>query len=210
MTLTPDQKKHVEDLLRQGDELAVVRYLQNNLGLSADEALKLTEKLDKTVEESPEVKMSQFMAQASARSMRDSNASKWVGGIFLFFGLVMLGVTSYIFYSNYTFAQTAVPVIGKVVDFDISYSTDDDGNTSTMYSGVFEYEYDGEMYRHTGEVASSSPDYDRGEEVEILIDPNNPNHALVNTFWDRWFVILIVGFFGVTFTGAGYMVLRLF
>lgn len=210
MTLTPDQKKHVEDLLRQGDELAVVRYLQKNLGMSADEALKLTEKLDKTVEESPEVKMSQFMAQAGKRTMSDSNVSKWIGGIFLFFGLVMLSVGCYIFYTNYTFAQTAVPVTGKVVDFDISYSTDDDGNTSTMYSGVFEYEYNGEMYRHTGEVASSSPDYDEGEEVEILIDPNNPNHALVNTFWDRWFVILIVGFFGVAFTGAGFMVLRLF
>lgn len=210
MTLTPEQKNHLENLLKTGEELEAVRYLQNTLGLSAEEALKLTEQLDKTVEESPEVKMRQFMQKSRIRTMKDSNVSKWVGGIFLFFGLVMLGVAGYIFYSNYTFAQKAVPVTGKVIDFSISYSTDDDGNTSTMYSSVFEYEYNGEVYTHESEVASSSPDYDEGEEAEILIDPEFPGKALVNTFWDRWFVILIVGFFGVAFSGAGYMVLRLF
>ncbi|MEQ8928037.1 MAG: DUF3592 domain-containing protein [Fulvivirga sp.] len=210
MNLSPDQKNHLEGLLRAGDELSAVRYLQNTLGLSAEEALKLTEELDKTVEESPDIKMREFMAKSSARAMKDSKVSKWVGGIFLFFGLIMLGVAVYIFYSNYKFAEKAVPVMGKVIGHDTYYSTDDDGNRSLMYSSIFEYAYSGETYTHTSDVGSSSPDYEIGEEAEILIDPEFPGKALVNTFWDRWFSIVIIGFFGVTFSGAGYMVLRLF
>ncbi|MEQ9660807.1 hypothetical protein [Fulvivirga sp.] len=42
MTLTQEQKKHLETLLIAGEELEAVRYLQDTLGLSAEEALQLT------------------------------------------------------------------------------------------------------------------------------------------------------------------------
>jgi len=210
MTLSPDQKKHLESLLKIGDELAAVRYLQNTLGLSAEEALELTEKLDKTIVESPSAGMFQAVRRTSGHMMKDSKVGKWVGGIFMFFGIVMLAICTYIFYNNYTFAQIAVVVDGKVIDFETHYSTDDDGNSSLMYSSVFEYEYNGQIYKHTSDVSSSSPDYDTGEEVEILIDPNLPSKALVNEFWDRWFIITLLGIMGSMFTGMGYMAFRLF
>lgn len=209
MRLSPNQKDHLEDLLKQGDELEAVRYLQNSLGLSAEEALKLTEKLDKTVAETPEVKMRRMLGKTSKDLIKQSKVGRWIGGIFLFFGLIMLGVACYIFYTNYTFSEKAIPVDGKVVRFSTYYSTDDDGNRTLMYNTIFEYEYQGEVYEHESEVSSSSPDYDEGEIVEILIDPSSPNQALANTFWDRWFMIVIMGFFGVAFTGGGLMAFRM-
>ncbi|MEQ8243694.1 DUF3592 domain-containing protein [Fulvivirga sp.] len=210
MTLTQEQKKHLETLLIAGEELEAVRYLQDTLGLSAEEALQLTEKLDKTVEQSPAAAMFKTMKHGSKHMMKDSKVGKWVGGIFMFFGLVMLGVCTYIFYTNYTFAQNAVVVKGEVTGFDTHYSSDDDGGSTLMYSSIFKYEYQGQEYEHTSDVSSSSPDYDEGDEVEILIDPNKPSKALVNEFWDRWFVIVILGFMGTMFTGLGYMAFRLF
>lgn len=209
MNLTPTQKTHLEELLKAGDELAAVRYLQNNLGLSAEEALRLTEKLDKTVEEDDDAKLKSLMKKRGLRAINDSKMGKWIGGIFLFFGLVMLSVSCYIFYSNYTFSQKAVAVEGKVIDFTTSYSTDDDGNSTLMYSAVFEYEYNGKMYEHESDVSSSSQDYDDGEIVEILIDPDSPRKALVNTFWERWFAIILLGFMGTAFTGGGFLALKM-
>lgn len=209
MTLSPDQQKHLETLLMAGEELEAVRYLQGTLGLSAEEALKLTEKLDKTVEQSPKTAMFRAMKHGSKHVMKDSKVGKWVSGIFMFFGIAMLAGSMYIFYTNYKFAQNAVPVSGKVVGFDTHYSTDDDGNSTLMYSSIFEYNYMGQTYSHTSDMSSSSPDYDEGDEVEILINPEKPSKALVNEFWDRWFVIILLGFMGLMFTGGGFMALKL-
>jgi len=194
--LRSSQKEHIKKLLRKGDELEAVRYLQNQIGLSAEEALKLTEQLDKTVEEDIPVKK------------KNKKVKYIVGGVFMFFGIIMLGVSIYIFYSNYKFANKAILVVGKVVDFSASYSTDDDGNRTLMYSGIFEYQYGEESFTHQSAVASSSKDYGLGEEVEILIDPQFPNKALVNTFWERWFAVILLGFLGTVFTGAGFMAYR--
>ena len=209
MTLTPEQKKHLEALLIAGDELAAVRYLQNTLGLSAEEALELTEKLDKTVEESPAAEMFQAMRHSSGRLMKESKVGKWIGGIFMFFGIIMLSISIYIFYTNYTFAQKAIAIEGKVIGFDTHYSTDDDGNSTLMYSSIFEYKYLGKSYQHGSDVSSSSPDYDEGEVVEILIDPDLPSKALVNEFWDRWFMITLLGIMGFMFTGGGFMAFKI-
>ncbi|MTI39537.1 DUF3592 domain-containing protein [Fulvivirga lutimaris] len=209
MTLSLDQQKHLEALLIAGEELEAVRYLQDTLGLSAEEALQLTEKLDKTVEQSPAAAMFKTMKHGSKHMMKDSKIGKWIGGVFMFFGLVMLSVCIYIFYSNYKFAQNAVSVNGKVIGFDTHYSSDDDGGSTLMYSSIFKYEYQGQEYEHTSDVSSSSPDYDEGEEVEILIDPEKPSKALVNEFWDRWFIIVLMGIMGSMFTGGGLMAFKL-
>jgi hypothetical protein len=87
MTLTPDQKEHLESLLKASDKLAAVRYLQETLGLSAEEALSLTEKLDKTVEESPTATLLNTMKQGTAVIAKESKVGKYVGGIFMFFGM---------------------------------------------------------------------------------------------------------------------------
>ena len=146
MKLSPSQKDHLEKLLRESDELGAVRYLQNSLGMSAEEALALTEKLDKTVEEDHSATVRQMFKRSTGLQKDGKKASKWGAGIFLFFGLVMLGVAVYIFYSNYIFAEHAVAVEGVVVDYDTYYSTDDDGNSTLMYSDIFEYEFQGEVY----------------------------------------------------------------
>ena len=44
----------------------------------------------------------------------------------------------------------------------------------------------------------------------MLIDPQAPNKAMANTFWERWFTLIIIGFFGIMFTGAGVMILKVF
>ncbi len=38
-----------------------------------------------------------------------------------------------------------------------------------------------------------------GEQVEIIYDPQNPEHAVINTFAELWFVPLLAWFIGVAF-----------
>ena len=47
--------------------------------------------------------------------------------------------------------------------------------TSTTYSPVFEYEYEGKKYTYTSTVASNPPEFSKGDPVMIWVDPNDPN-----------------------------------
>ncbi len=209
MKITPEQQENIKNLLLNGEQIEAVKYLQNNLHINAAEALSMVEKLQTSLAADPAMSAFKAMNRMRLKHQSGSKLGKGIGLFFMFCGLIMLGVTAYIFYGNYQFAQTAVPVVGKVVDFSTHESSDDDGGTTTMYTSIFEYEYEGQTYTHYGEISSSSPDYDLGEEVEVLVDPELPNKALVNAFWDRWFTIVLLGIMGSIFTGMGFMATRL-
>jgi len=124
-------------------------------------------------------------------------------------GSIMLIVVVYVVYSNNQFSQKAIPVTGEVISYDSHESSDDDGGSTTMYTPTYGYSYNGKNYTYTSSTSSSSPDYDIGEKVEVLVDPDNPEEVLVNAFWERWLIVVILGFMGSMFTGLGYMAYRL-
>ncbi len=206
--MSPQQKKHLEMLLKLGDELSAIRYLQSELNMSADDALVAVEKLKPTVTALPTDFVRSFLFKKT--SAKESKLGSRVGFAFMIIGFIMLGFSGYTAFTKYQFIQTAIPITGKVIDHDTSYSTDDDGNSQVMYSPVFEYEYNGETYTHSSDVSSSSPDFEIGEEAEIYINPDAPGSALVNSFMERWFVVVLLGGMGSMFTGLGYMAFRLF
>lgn len=206
MTLTPDQKNHAIDLIERNDKLEAVRYLQETLGLTADQALTLTEKLEEENESQIE---SEFKAmRARAQTHVNSKMPRMVGMIFMGFGIIMLAVVGYIIKSNYEFSRRAIPVMGKVIGFNNHESSDDDGGSTTMYTPIFEYNYNAQTYTYTSSASSSSPTFDIGENVEILVDPDSPGDVLVNAFWEKWLLPIILGFMGTMFTGLGYMAYR--
>jgi hypothetical protein len=50
MNLTPEQKEHAIELIEMGEKLQAVRYFQETLNVSAEEALLLTEKLEEEID----------------------------------------------------------------------------------------------------------------------------------------------------------------
>ncbi len=208
MTLTPDQKNHTIELIERNDKLEAVRYLQETLGLTAEQALALASKLEEEIESQMEDKFKEMRERA--KTQMNSKMPRVVGMIFMGLGIMMLIVVAYLIQSNYEFSKRAISVTGKVIGFTNHESNDDDGGTTTMYTPVFEYDFNAKTYAYTSSTSSSSPGFDIGENVEILVDPDSPGEVLVNTFQEKWLLPLILGIMGTLFTGLGYMAYRVF
>lgn len=208
MTLTPEQKEHAEELIRMGEKLDAVRYFQDTLGITADQALVLAEKLEEEIESSPLLEEFKTLQEEASRKP-GVNVGRLVGSIFMSLGGIMLAVVIYLIVSNYNFAQRAIPVKGKVIEYESYVSTDDDGRSTTMFRPTFEYVYAGKTYTHQSSTSSSSPEYEINEMVDVLVDPDEPLEILIDSFWERWFLPVLLGFMGAMFGGMGYLVFRL-
>lgn len=92
------------------------------------------------------------------------------------------------------------PVPAVVVDLEKVVSRG--SKKSITYAPVFEYEYHGMTYYYTSPISSKPPDYERGERVTLMIDPNYPNVAYVDDKTAMTFIIICLGF-GVLFVGFG-------
>lgn len=202
MSLTSQQKQHVTWLLRKGNKLEAIKYFKETLNIELKEAHALTEKL--LEEMGPSARP---IRTTSFRS--DSKIGRWVGFGVMSIGLIMLLSATYVIYSNMRFEKRAMHVRGKVIDLSSYESSDDDGGSTTMYTPVFEYAFNGQTYQHTSSTSSSSPAFEIGEEVEVLVDPQHPEDILVNSFWEKWFLPLILGIMGVMFGGMGYLAYRI-
>lgn len=208
MPLTPEQKEHAIELIEMGDKLKAVRYFQETLNVSADQALVLTEKLEEEIEASPLLEEFKTL-QAEASKKPGINVGRLVGSIFMSVGGILLTIVVYLIYSNSKFAERAVPVKGKVISYDSYLSRDDDGRSTTMYRPTFEYTFQGKTYTHESSTSSSSPEYEVDELVDVLVDPEEPQEILIDSFWERWFLPILLGFMGTMFGGMGYLVFRL-
>ena len=209
MTLTPEQQEHAEELIRMGEKLQAVRFFQDTLGITADQALVLAEKLEQEIESSP--LLDEFNAlQEEASRKPGINVGRLVGTIFMSLGGIMLAVVAYLIVSNYNFAQRAIPIKGKVIKFDSYISTDDEGRSTTMFRPTFEYTYAGKTNTYPSSTSSSSPGYEINDMVDVLVDPDEPEEILIDSFWERWFLPVLLGVMGTMFGGMGYLAFRLF
>lgn len=206
MMLSPEQKEHAIELIEMGNQLDAVRYLQETLGITADEALLLAEKLEEEIESDLEREFKSM--QQEIHKKPGVNVGKLVGGIFMCLGLIMLAIAAYFVVSNYQFSKRAITVNGRVIDYDSYQSTGDDGGSTTMYTPTFEYEFQGKTYTHKSSTSTSSKDYKIHERVDVLVDPDNPKEILIDSFWEKWFVSLLLGFLGAMFTSMGYLAYR--
>lgn len=202
MTLTPEQKEHAIDLIEMGEKLEAVRYFQEVLAIDAEQALLLAEKLEQEIE--PELDLQGLQQKGEEMKRSGAKVGRLVGLIFMSIGMVMLAVAGYLIYAHQQFEKNAVTVKGTVVEFQ-SYISNNDNSSTTMYTPVFEYEYKGKKYTYVSTSGSNVKEYEVGERIDILVDPENPDDVLVNSFMEKWFVSVLLGFMGTLFTGLGYV-----
>ncbi|MCP9290924.1 DUF3592 domain-containing protein [Gracilimonas sediminicola] len=131
---------------------------------------------------------------------KQAKATKIVGPVFTFVGLGVLALGVYLGVERYHFLQEAIPASGTVIDFHESRS--DDGYT---YYPIVEYSpngsFDAITFRH--DTGSNPPSYSRGEVVEVLHAPDNPNNAIIDKGIFNWAISIFVGLFGILFASAG-------
>jgi hypothetical protein len=61
----------------------------------------------------------------------------------------------------------------------------------------------GTAIRFTGSIGSVPPAFQVGEHVDVRYDPDNPHDAVIDTYWQVWFVPTLIGLIGAPFLLVG-------
>lgn len=91
---------------------------------------------------------------------------------------------------------------GTVVALEESRSTSGNG---TAYYPVIHYQtHEGSQHEVTATVGGNPPDFQVGDSVAVLYDPENPETMRLDASLHIWFPSILLGVFGVIFTLMGY------
>jgi hypothetical protein len=127
-------------------------------------------------------------------SIRTANPVLFVALIFALVGcpFVSLGLyeASQTWQVQHTFVATPGVVVGN------SYRSSNDDASGAYYPEVEFKPEDGPPVRFTDSLGTQPPDYEVGDQVEVLYNPHNAADARINSWLRLWFMATL-------FTGLG-------
>jgi len=200
MEISEEQQEEFEFLVLS-NKLEAIRYAQQNFGLDAEQAITMVERVVQKLEGEVEVEHKKTVVQVP----------NIVGGVFSVIGIILIALGSYFGYNSYKFIEHAATVPALVKEFKTGQRKDvDDNSTYTVYLPVFEYHYNAKDYLYLRQYGSTEPDYNVGDQVQLLIDPDKPGEPQENGFMENWFLPMLLGSIGLVFAGVGLIVMRAF
>ena len=144
-------------------------------------------------------------------------AVRWLRGltaVCAIAGPTLLLLSASIGLYDWNFVRHAASTIGTVSQFDERPEEDEDGDAiddkADTYAPVFTFIVDGETYTiHSGSSAKR-PGFAVGQQVPVLYDPENPEHARIDSAGLRWHREIQLGAIGVVtgLIGAGGIIFR--
>ncbi len=184
MALTPQQKEYIQRLLRENRQAEAVKYLVEEFGLGLREARLLVDTLQKQQQGDPAP-----VQPPSASTDKKSGCIGLVGKLFMAIGVVLLGSAVYLAANKYDTLAGYQTVTGKVVD--------------TPAQPVVEYSVGGEIYSIQAAISSNPPSYHLGEEVQVRVNPQDPYDAVMDSFWEKYLISVILAFLSLFFLLPG-------
>jgi hypothetical protein len=124
---------------------------------------------------------------------------KWISGIFLIIGLGLLVGAGFMWRSQADFAAHAARTDGTVID--TIYRSSSKGGS--YYPQVEFKAPDGSAVHFTGRTGSNPASYSRGDRVTVMYRTDNPQDARIDSFFENWFGVLILGGLGAVFSLIG-------
>lgn len=187
MAVSAEEKQHIRQLLIEGRKIQAIKFIKMKYGLPLKEAKRLIDIVDETIASD----------EYQVREIKPANSrvGTIVGVIFTLVGLGLLVITLIVYVDKQGVVSYEENTMAEVIE-----------NPSKP---VFEYTYDGEIYRFQSSTESTPPSYELGETVPIFVNPENPNEIVVDTFTDRWLAVTIVGSMGLIFTFVGLLATRM-
>lgn len=188
MKVTETQKETTKGLIRAGKTIEAIKYVRAELNLDLKTATRLVRTLRTTINPA-DIKPD----PAGARAL--SGGGNLIPSIFIIIALLLLGVGFYVYNSQQSIINQRNKTIATVI--------------SNPANPLFEYEFDGKTYAYQSNTSSDPPSYYVGEQVDVYINESDPNDIVIDTFTDRWLLIVIFGSIGSTFLGVSLLVFYL-
>jgi hypothetical protein len=140
----------------------------------------------------------------------------WLGWLFLFIGLALLGGAVFLYQDTQAFIDRALTARGTVIDLARSASSSrtgsGTGSSSTWRPVVTFTDHEGRSVEFISSVGSNPPSHRKGDVVEVLYLPDDSQQARIKGFIDLWlFPLILLGIgsifflFGLGFTVPGFI-----
>jgi len=127
---------------------------------------------------------------------------RWFFALFLAVGVICLTASGLVYRHTQAFAGRAERAEGRIVD--VVYRSARPGERLGSYGSVFRFTTrDGRTVQATASVRASTSRHRVGDPVRVLYDPQNPQNALIDSFVDRHFILIVLLPIGVGFTAVG-------
>lgn len=140
--------------------------------------------------------------------------SFWVVFFSVIFMLLFLGMGGggvYYSYSKFSrhieLVSNGIKTGGNITGYEESWSKDDDGGYTKMYSPIIRY-YDTSNQPHELYADYSSSNRAWSDEVTVYFDKDNPSKAIRGGFWHLWFWPFMILCFSMIPLGIGLFVLK--
>jgi ribosomal protein L7/L12 len=192
-SLTGPVRDEVIRMLHLKKKMEAVKYVKTELNTGLKEALELVEEVEKIV--NPNYR-SLSVGKGCAGAV-----FKIIAILFGLAGIIMLVAAGLIHYFQQESIQDSDLVMGTVVDLKSSDITN--GGAAPVIS----YMRNGEKKLYQSNLYSSPPDYQINEAVQLYISRDNPEEGMIDSFFDRWFLITIFGGLGAFFLLFGSLFL---
>jgi hypothetical protein len=123
--------------------------------------------------------------------------------LFCFMGVCLLTPALWFGYQSWGFLGVAQAAQGTVTTLEWNGDSDTSGARP-----VVNYQIRGEPYQITGAAWSYPPAYAVGDQVQVLYPPDHPRAARIYSWFDFWFVPVLLSGIGLVFEivglGVGY------
>lgn len=127
-----------------------------------------------------------------------------IGIVFSLVGLLLVTIGVFIWIRTRLFMSKAQEVKGTVTNMLSSFSSEG----GTTYAPVFKFTtQQGQVVEVAEKTYSSPPQFQTGQIVDILYDPQDPGRARIKKWFNLYFTPLLLGGMGITFGVVGVILL---
>lgn len=121
--------------------------------------------------------------------------------VFLIVGPVLLIAAMIAGLYTWSFSRNAVQAAGTVIEMRESKDSESGG---ISYSPTFQFQ-DTSGVQHTvaSHIYSSPPEFQVGDKVTVLYRTENPDGAVIDTFWQLWGLPAVLSLIGIIFLFVG-------
>lgn len=128
---------------------------------------------------------------------------KIIGWVFTGFGVIFMVAGAGIYYVDGQFAARASKARGVVTDL-----VRPRDRQSTTYSAIVRFtDAQGQQQEMVDSLSSNPPRFSRGEEVDVLYDPQSPSNAMIDDAFGRYFLPGMFAGLGFVFALIGVAML---